>query len=206
MRYAESEGELAVRVAREALESHVLGRSKRPFVVPKSFEEKAGAFVTINLHPGGDLRGCIGYPQPFFPLIKSIERSAEAAGSEDPRFPPLREDELDGIRVEVSILTPPQLIEVKKPKELSKHVEVGVDGLIVAQGAYRGILLPQVAVDERWDAEEYLSQACMKAGLLPEAWLDSSTRVYKFQAEVFTEQEPRGTVVRRTLEAAHAGR
>ena len=204
MPYADPEGELAVRIAREALEAHVLHRPKRPFVVPKSFEAKAGAFVTINLHPGGDLRGCIGYPQPFFPLMKSIEKGAEGA-AEDPRFPPLRAEELGGITVEVSILTPPQLIEARKPKELAKHVVVGVDGLSVAQGPYRGILLPQVAIEEKWDAEDFLSNACMKAGLLPDAWLEPETRLYKFQAEVFTEREPRGAVVRRTLEAAHAG-
>lgn len=203
MRYADSEGELAVRIAREALEAYVVGRAKRPFEIPKAFEEKSGAFVTINLHPSGELRGCIGYPQPFFPLIKSIEKGAEGA-AEDPRFPPLRAEELDGITVEVSLLTPPQLIEVKKPKELPKHVTVGVDGLSVAQGPYRGLLLPQVAAEYKWDAGEFLSEACMKAGLLADAWLDPATRVYKFQAEVFGEAEPGGTVVRRILEAAHA--
>ncbi len=204
MRHADREGEIAVRIAREALEAHVTGRGKRPFEVPSRFEEKSGAFVTINLHPSGELRGCIGYPQPFFPLVKSIEKGAEGV-AEDPRFPPLRAEELDVITVEVSMLTPPQLIEVKKPKELPKHVAVGVDGLSVAQGPYRGLLLPQVAVDWGWDASEFLSEACMKAGLLADAWLEPSTRVYKFQAEVFAEIEPRGPVVRRSLEAAHAG-
>ncbi len=204
MRHADGAGELAVRIAREALEAFVTGREKRPFEVPGTFEEKAGAFVTLNLHPSGELRGCIGYPQPFFSLVKSIEKGAEGA-AEDPRFPPLRADELDAITVEVSLLTPPELIEVKKPKELPKHVIVGVDGLSVAQGSYRGILLPQVAVERNWEASDFLSEACMKAGLLPDAWLEPSTRVYKFQAEVFAEVEPRGPIVRRSLEAAHAG-
>src|SRR5438046_3546804 len=154
---------------------------------PRAFEEKSGAFVTINTHPAGELRGCIGYPQPFFPLAKSVEKAAEAAATDDPRFPPMRPEELDAVTVEVSILTPPRLIEVKKPKELPAHVTIGVDGLSVAQGPYRGLLLPQVAVEENFDAADFLSQACMKAGLLPDAWLEPATRVYTFQAEVFTE-------------------
>jgi len=204
MSYADRDGELAVRIAREALEAYVLRRAKRTVEVPKAFETKSGAFVTLNEHPSGLLRGCIGYPQPFFSLVKSIEKGAEGA-AEDPRFSRLTPEELDRVTVEVSILTPPQLIEVKKPKDLAKSVNVGVDGLTIAQGPYRGLLLPQVAVEYAWEAAEFLSEACMKAGLLADAWLDPATRVYKFQAEVFAETQPRGPVARRTLEAARAG-
>ncbi len=209
MKYSDEEGELAVRIAREALDAVVEDRSMRSFVIPPSFEEKAGAFVTLNLYPGKepgqDLRGCIGYPEPFFPLLKSVVKAAEGS-AEDPRFPPVRPEELTKIVVEVSLLTPPQPIEVKKPKELPKHIAVGEDGLIVAQGPYRGLLLPQVAVDWGWDAAEFLSEACMKAGLLADAWFEPTTRVKKFQAEIFTEVEPRGAVVRHRLDAGHAGR
>ena len=204
MSYADRDGELAVRIAREALEAYVLRRAKRTVEVPKAFETKSGAFVTLNEHPSGLLRGCIGYPQPFFSLVKSIEKGAEGA-AEDPRFPRLTPEELDLVTVEVSILTPPQLIEVKKPKDLAKSVNVGVDGLTIAQGPYRGLLLPQVAAEYAWEAAEFLSEACMKAGLLADAWLDPATRVYKFQAEVFAETQPRGPVARRALEAARAG-
>ncbi len=198
MRYADEDGRLAVQIAREALEAFVEGRSMRSFVVSSCFESKAGAFVTLNSHPGGDLRGCIGYPEPFFALLKSVVKGAEGA-AEDPRFPPLRADELGRVTVEVSLLTPPQEIEVKKPRELPNHVVIGEDGLIVAQGANRGLLLPQVAVEWRWDAEEFLSEACMKAGLFPDAWFEPNTRVKKFQAEIFAEVEPRGAVRRRNL-------
>lgn len=203
MKYADDEGELAVRIAREALEAFVEGRSMRSFVIPKAFEAKAGAFVTLSLHPSGHLRACIGYPEPFFPLLKSIVEGAEGA-AQDPRFPPVRPGELGGIVVEVSLLTPPQPIEVKKPRELPKHIAIGEDGLIVAQGPYRGLLLPQVAVEERWDAEQFLSEACNKAGLPADAWFEPTTRVKKFQAEIFSEVEPRGAVLRRTLDAEHA--
>lgn len=203
MKYSDADGDLAVRMAREALDAFVEHRPMRSFVIPKSFEEKAGAFVTLTVHPSGDLRGCIGYPEPFFPLLKSVVKGAEGA-AEDPRFPPVRPDELGGLLVEVSLLTPPQLIEVKKPRELPKHVSIGEDGLIVAQGPYRGLLLPQVAVEWKWDAAEFLSEACMKAGLLPDAWFEPTTRVKKFQAEIFSEVEPRGAIVRRKLDAEHA--
>ena len=203
MLYSDAEGDLAVRIAREAVEAFVDKRPMRSFVVPPAFEEKAGAFVTLNVHPAGDLRGCIGYPEPFFPLLKSVVKGAEGA-AEDPRFPPLPPEELSQITVEVSLLTPPVPIEARKPKEIPKQVRVGEDGLIVANGPFRGLLLPQVAVEWSWDAAEFLSETCVKAGLLPDAWLDESTRVKKFQAEIFAEAEPRGAVTRRVLGAAHA--
>ncbi len=200
MPYSDPEGTLAVQIAREALEAFVTGRSMRSFVVPKSFEEKAGAFVTLSKYgvedPYERLRGCIGYPEPFFPLLKAVVKSAEGA-AEDPRFPPLKPDELPHIVVEVSLLTPPQPIEVKKQRDLPKQIRLGVDGIVVAQGPARGLFLPQVATEHGMDAETFLSECCMKAGLMPDAWLDESTRVKKFQTEIFEEVEPRGAIVRR---------
>src|SRR2546422_9896371 len=199
MSYVDRDGELAVRIAREALEAYVLRRAKRTVEAPKAFEPKSGAFFTLNEHPSGLLRGCIGSPQPFFSLVKSIEKGAEGA-AEDPRFPRLTPEELDLVTVEVSILTPPQLIEVKKPKDLAKSVNVGVDGLTIAQGPYRGLLLPQGAAEYAWEAAEFLSEACMKAVLLADAWLDPPTRAYKFHAEGFPETQPRGPGARRHLQ------
>src|SRR2546430_8703632 len=177
----------------------------RTFEVPARFEEKAGAFVTLNSHPEGELRGCIGYPQPFFPLAKTIEKAAEAAATDDPRFAPMRPDEWDRVTVEVSILTPPRLIEVKKPKEMPAHVTIGVDGLSIAQGSYRGILLPQVAVEENFDPADFLSQGCIEAGLLADPWAAPAPRGRTLPAGVFARQGPRGPVVRRKMEAARAG-
>ena len=202
MRYSDQEGVLAVQIAREALEAFVEGRAMRSFVVPKVFEEKAGAFVTLNRHgvkdPYERLRGCIGYPEPFFPLLKAVVKSAEGA-AEDPRFAPLQSNELPAVVVEVSLLTPPQPIEVKRQRDLPKQIRLGEDGIIVAQGPYRGLFLPQVATEHGMDAETFLSEGCMKAGLLPDAWLDDATRVKKFQTEIFEEVEPRGPIVRRKL-------
>lgn len=202
MRYSDAEGTLAVQIAREALEAFVEDRPMRSFVVPKAFEEKAGAFVTLTKHgvedPYEKLRGCIGYPEPFFPLLKAVVKSAEGA-AEDPRFPRLRPEELPRTVVEVSLLTPPVPVEVKKQRDLPKAIELGTDGIVVAQGPYRGLFLPQVATEHQMDAETFLSECCMKAGLLPDAWLEDSTRVKKFQTEIFEEVEPRGAIVRRKL-------
>lgn len=196
--YSLKEGELAVKIARETIENYVKGKSINEYEVPESFKKKSGVFVTINTYPEHELRGCIGYPEPFFPLIESLTKSAMSA-TEDPRFPPLSEKELDGIVVEVSLLTPPELIKVAKPKDYIKNVEIGKDGLIAAKGYFRGLLLPQVPVEWDWDVEEFLSETCMKAGLMPDAWLEKDTRLYKFSAEIFMEVEPRGKVVEKKL-------
>ena len=202
MRYTDAEGVLAVQIAREALEAFVEDRAMRSFVVPKRFDERAGAFVTLSRfgveNPGERLRGCIGYPEPFFALLKAVVKSAEGA-AEDPRFPPLKAEELPGVLVEVSLLTPPEPLEVKKQRDLPKALRLGVDGIVVAQGPYRGLFLPQVATEFGMDAETFLSECCMKAGLMPDAWLDEATRVKTFQTEIFEEVEPRGAIVRRKL-------
>ncbi len=201
MRYTDQEGILAVQIAREALEAFVEGRSMRSFVVPKTFEEKAAAFVTLSNYRAdseeGRLRGCIGYTEPYFPLLKTVVKCAEGA-AQDPRFPPLGQDELTRVLVEVSLLTVPQEVQVKKRRDLPKEIRLGVDGIVVAQGAARGVFLPEVATEFHMDAETFLSECCMgKAGLMPDAWLDESTRVKTFQTEIFEEVEPRGPIVRR---------
>ena len=201
--YSDEDGELAVRIARAVVEG-LVQHTKFPLPkVPQSFSEKSGVFVTLTTHPGDALRGCIGYPEPIMPLIDAIKGSAVSAASRDPRFPPVKPEELRTIKVEVSLLTPPTEIMVNKPSDLTKQVKVGEDGLIVQRGLARGLLLPQVPVEWSWDAEEFLCQTCLKAGLMPDAWLQQGTKVFKFQAEVFSEDEPGGAVRRRTLSEEH---
>ncbi len=203
--YSDEEGSLSVRIAREAVDAYTARRPMQPFTVPSRFEEKAGVFVTLSLYPGEDLRGCIGFPNPLYPLHKALVKSAEGA-CEDPRFPRLREEELDRVTVEVNLLTPPQLIEVKRPKEYLKAIEIGRDGLEIRYAAARGVFLPSVPVEQAWDVETYLEELCMKAGLTPDTWLDDTARVYRFQSVVFREVAPRGAVVRREVGAEHARR
>lgn len=148
--------------------------------VPPEFTEKRGVFVTLKKH--GDLRGCIGYPEPVFPLITALLECSVAAALEDPRFRPVTLTEMEEIEVEVTVLTTPEEI-IPAPE----NVRVGEDGLMVERGIYSGLLLPQVAVEWEWDAEEFLCETCMKAGLPPDCWLDKETKVYTFQGQIFSE-------------------
>ena len=201
--FSDDEGRIAVVIARSTVEGHV--RNERPSEVdaPSTFERKSGVFVTLSTHPGDELRGCIGYPEPLAPLMRALTESAISAASRDPRFPPVRVDELDRITVEVSLLTPPEEIVTEEPSSLPKQVSVGEDGLIVERGGSKGLLLPQVPVEWNWDPEEFLCQTCMKAGVGPDAWLMPDTRILRFRAEVFSETEPRGKIVRRDLRERH---
>ena len=196
--YEEEDGVLAVKLARASIDRAVLGKPMPDIDVPQKFLADSGAFVTLNTFPKHQLRGCIGYPEPYFPLKDSLIRGAEGA-TRDPRFPPLEEKELDSIIVEVSLLSPPQQLRVRNPKDLLEMVKVGQHGLIVEQGMHKGLLLPQVPVEYGWDVEKFLSQTCMKAGLFPDAWLDSKTRIFSFTGDVFSEEAPRGNVSRVVL-------
>jgi hypothetical protein len=194
------EGKSAVRLARKVIECYV--RDEKVQVEREKFTSKFnlkyGVFVTIDTYPQRKLRGCIGYPEPIFPLLQAIIESAENAAN-DPRFEPLREIELDKIVIEVSILTPPELIKVDKPLDYKHKIKIGTDGLIVEKGYYKGLLLPQVAIEWKWNEEEFLTNTCIKAGLSPEEWLRKDLKIYKFQAQIFSETTPRGEIIERKL-------
>ena len=200
--YALEEGTLAVSIARRVVEAWVHGNKKElklPKELPESFRRDSGVFVTLNTHPEKELRGCIGYPEPVMPLIDAIVDSARSASSRDPRFPPVTPKELDRIVVEVSLLTPPELIHVKSPKEYLDVIKIGRDGLIADNGILRGLLLPQVPVEWKWTVHEFLDHTCNKAGLPMDAWTDPETKMYRFQAEIFDEVKPRGEIIARPL-------
>ncbi len=192
-----------VEIARKAVEEYLKTKKhiRAPESLSKNLLQPCGVFVTINRLENGEkkLRGCIGYPYPTTPLVQAVINSAINAATQDPRFRPLSQGELDKLVFEVSVLTPPQMVEVKKPKEYPTQIKVGEDGLIVERGMYKGLLLPQVPVEWEWDEEEFLCQCCVKAGLSPDYWLIEGTRIYKFQAIVFEEEKPRGEVKRRIL-------
>ena len=197
------EGRFLVQLARKAVEENL--KNKKRIILPESTPEKllepCGVFVTINRvkNKGKELRGCIGLPYPTTPLVQAVIESAISSATEDPRFYPLSPEELDNIVFEVSVLTPPQVIEVKKPSEFTSKIKVGEDGLIVEKGMSKGLLLPQVPVEWKWNEEEFLCQCCIKAGLPPDCWLLKGTKTYKFQAIVFEEEKPRGEVKRKAL-------
>ncbi len=187
------EGKKAVIFARNVIENFVTNRKIPADNFDDIFKDKQGAFVTIHTYAEHDLRGCIGIPLPVMSLKDAIKQAAQSA-TKDPRFPPLDKDELDNIIIEVTILTKPELINVAKPQDYLKEIKIGRDGLIVEQGFFKGLLLPQVPIEQCWDKEEFLSHTCMKAGLLPDAWFDKSTKISRFSGQIFTEIKPRGEI------------
>jgi uncharacterized protein (TIGR00296 family) len=197
------DGKILVGLARKAVEEYL--KTRKRIRVPEGVSEKlmqpCGVFVTINSIESGEkeLRGCIGLPYPATPLAQAVIESAISSATQDPRFYPLSLHELDRVVFEVSVLTPPQLVDVEKPSEYPSKIKVGVDGLIIERGFYKGLLLPQVPVEWSWDEEEFLCQCCVKAGLPPDCWLMKGTKVYKFQAIIFEEEKPRGEIRRKTL-------
>jgi uncharacterized protein (TIGR00296 family) len=196
----EEQGKLAVEIARKTVDMFVSeGKRYEPAKLPAVFKENRGVFVTLEKYPSKDLRGCIGFPEPVAPLIDALIDSAISAADRDPRFNSVQEKELNKLVVEVSVLTPPEIIKLKDPKELPKKIKVGRDGLIMKRGWASGLLLPQVPVEWNWNEEEFLSQTCHKAGLPPDAWLDPTTEVSSFQGQIWCEERPRGKIAKKQL-------
>jgi len=168
-----------LRLARQALTHYFkTGGHLHTPIKAGTLKEKRGAFVTLTV--AGDLRGCIGYPLPVKPLDETIIEMAVAAASQDTRFAPLASEEMDRLRVEVSVLGLPE------PIASPTDVEVGRHGIIVSKGFNRGLLLPQVPVEHAWDRETYLRHGCLKAGLGPDEW-KKGAKIEVFTAQVFSE-------------------
>ena len=171
-----------LQIARESVETFI-----REGKIPEFLEDnpmlnqKLGAFVTIKKH--GRLRGCIGEFSPTKePLYKVVSKMAIAAATKDIRFLPVKEDELDKLEYEVSVLSEPQKIDDWRKIELGKH------GVIIRQGLNQGVFLPQVADETGWSLEEFLSELCsQKAGLPSDCYKDKNTEIYIFTAQVFSE-------------------
>ena len=184
----EEEGKQGLELARAAIVKYLSehAKLKAPVDLPPSFEEKRGVFVTLNKY--GVLRGCIGYPYPVFALKDAIIDAAISAAVNDPRFPPVTKEEFQEVTIELTILTMPQELKFK-PRDLPWHIEIGRHGLIVKKGLYQGLLLPQVATECNWSAEEFLCQSCWKAGLPQDAWLEKDTEVSTFEGQIFKEKD-----------------
>ncbi|MFB6490398.1 MAG: TIGR00296 family protein [Thermoproteus sp. AZ2] len=201
--YTLEEGVFLVKLARRAVEEYLTsGRAiEPPADTPKRLlTDNYGVFTTIEKLSGGrlELRGCIGYPEGYKNVAYATIYSALAACCEDPRFPAMTADELNSVVFEVSILSPLELLP-PTPKDYLRLVEVGRHGVVVKRGFYSGLLLPQVPVEECWDAEEFLSNGCLKAWLHADCWLDERTKIYVFEAQLFKERSPRGEIYERDL-------
>jgi AmmeMemoRadiSam system protein A len=178
---ADREKKILLDVARRALSlAAESGESLAEESLPpdEGVMQPGGAFVTLRVR--GRLRGCIGRLASGIPLIHVVAYCAGAAALEDPRFQPVRAEEVPEIDIELSILSAPEDI-------VPGQIEPGRHGLIVSREGQRGLLLPQVATEFRWTAERFLEETCVKGGLEPTAWKDASARIWAFTADVFSE-------------------
>ena len=179
---AEADQQTLLRMAREALVGY-LNLAEIPKVmepVSEALCQPCGAFVTLR--KGKQLRGCIGYIEAARPLYITVRECAVAAALHDPRFPPVVKREVDRLTLEISVLSP--LAEIS-----FEDIEIGRHGLLISSGNQRGLLLPQVAVEWKWDRERFLQETCRKAGLPPDAWRHGAI-VRAFTAQVFEEAHP----------------
>jgi len=173
-----SEKTLLHQIARESIEARCRGtQPPKRRIESAKLKELRGAFVTLHKH--GKLRGCIGHITGRSPLAETVAEMAVAAAFQDPRFPPLDVGELDQIDIEISVLTP--LERLQNPED----IQIGRQGLVMKKGPRSGLLLPQVATEQGWDRRAFLENACIKAGLPPDAWKDGDTEIYVFSADVF---------------------
>ncbi len=177
------EGKTLIAIAREAIDSYAKNGRKPdlPTALPPRLSGDQGAFVTI--HKDGRLRGCIGTFTGEGDLAHTVQNMAISAGWGDPRFPNLAEDELPRTDLEISVLSP--LREISDVSE----IEVGRHGIFVTKGGRRGVLLPQVAVEQKWDRETFLDHVCIKAGLPRDAWRHKGIRIEVFSAHIVREKE-----------------
>jgi AmmeMemoRadiSam system protein A len=180
---ASSDKKTLLEIARRAVVCAVKkGESPAGAEIDKPSEHLASAGAFVTLRTRGRLRGCIGQISPDLPLAEVVAYCAKAAALEDPRFAPIRAEELSGMEIEISVLSSPQEIS-------PDSIRAGEHGLIVSQGGRRGVLLPHVATEFRWPALRFLEETCIKTGLKRDAWKDPETKIQAFTAEVFSEKE-----------------
>jgi AmmeMemoRadiSam system protein A len=180
--YSEEDGKKLIKLARESIEEEFTGK-KPEDLKEKQFMQARGVFVTLNKKSGRgkELRGCIGFPYPNNSVAKAVYSAGKEAAFSDPRFPPLKEEELKDIEIEISILTIPQECDCKE-------VKVGEDGLMCNYLGYQGLLLPQVAVENKFDRIKFLECLCNKAGLPKDNWQNKNFKLWKFQCQIFQEK------------------
>lgn len=196
MQYVYSQGEKLVKIARKVVEDELFDKKHDiPKWFTKGFQENRGVFTTIRTSPESELRGCTGFPLPTQSLWKALIKSALQTAFNDNRFSPLSIHELEMVTFEVTILTTPERLIVKSPEEYINTIEIGKDGILIRLGGYSGILLPQVPLKEKWDAETFLNAVCYKAHLPVDSWRNLKTEVLRFQGKTFGEKYPRGEIV-----------
>jgi AmmeMemoRadiSam system protein A len=176
-------------LAREAIECAVRG-DRVPTVdlslLPRRLREKGASFVTL-LRPDGELRGCIGTVEAHAPLSHDVQQNAQGSALRDPRFPPVGPGELDGLQIELSILTRPRRLDFSGPDDLLAKIRPGVDGIIIERDWHRATLLPSVW-EKIPDPVQFLNTLCYKAGLQENSWRQPGMAVSVYQAEKIKEE------------------
>ena len=188
------QGEHLIKEARKYLQSLLSGKDHKIDNTEEWLNKRYGIFVTLHTHPAHDLRGCIGFTEPIYPLYKAVTEAATSAALYDPRFPKVTTEELNNLIIEISILTPPQIIPHKNPKELLEKITPKKDGFILKAGINQGLFLPQV-----WDQlpkkTEFLENLSYKAGTYDkDTWQYKDTEIYKFHVQIFEEVAPKGKI------------
>ena len=172
-------------LARQAVESALRGvpcEEPDPGDLGVELERRRGAFVTLTRRRDGQLRGCVGVPEPLYRVDQAVARAAVSAAVHDRRFDPVLPSELPDLSLHVSVLGELRPID-------PEAVEVGVHGLVIRGGGRSGLLLPQVAAERGWDRERFLDETCRKAGLPPETWRRPGCELLAFTATVFSDEE-----------------
>jgi AmmeMemoRadiSam system protein A len=171
-----------LKIARDAIRSALEGKSyARKTFTSVELNRRSGVFVTLRI--GDELRGCIGYVEPIYPLAQATEEIAVKSALEDNRFMPLTKSEFNEITIEISVLSPlEELRDVEK-------IEIGKHGLVIDAGYRRGLLLPQVATEYGWDRKEFLKHTSLKAGLSPDAWKQKGIKLFTFSVDKFEESD-----------------
>lgn len=173
---AEERGAL-LKLAHQAIEARLAGNELELVAPSVHLEEKRGAFSTLHLE--GELRGCVGYVFPIYPLYRTIAETAVAAAFSDIRFLPVTREEARHLKIEISVLSRLKPI-------LPEEIEIGRHGLVITYGTRRGLLLPQVPVEHGWDRRTFLEQTCIKCCSPPDAWQRGAV-IEAFTAEIFGE-------------------
>jgi len=177
--FSREERRLLLKVAHESILSALQGRAIELDPPTSHLAEPRGAFTTI--YHQHRLRGCVGYVFPVSSLYRTVAETARAAAFEDSRFLPVTLEEAGKLEVSLSILSPLKSIR-------SQEVELGRHGLLISRGGHRGLLLPQVPLEHKWDRIMFLEQTCRKAGLPPDAW-QTGAAIEAFTAEVFGDED-----------------
>ena len=190
---------LARRIATEGVSDE---RREEEKIAHRELREKGGVFVCLREFDKSSKKVgrriiSSGYPFPVFPIVEAVKNASlnisihilRSSSQEIPEF-------LEDVVLELVMLTEPTKIIVEEPIRYPREIEIGRDGLIVQRNFYAGVILPQVAVEKKWNAIELLSECCMEAKLPADAWLEKETSVYKFQTHVYVESEPNGDVVK----------